>query len=35
MFLYIYVSLTERVRHGRDRVVVGFTIAYAISIYHH
>ena len=22
-------------RHGRDRMVVGFTTAYAISAYHH
>jgi hypothetical protein len=25
----------ERCRHGRDRMVVGFTTTYAISAYHH
>ena len=25
----------KRDRHGRDRIVVGFKITYAISVYHH
>ena len=25
----------KRDRHGRDRMVVGFKITYAISVYHH
>jgi len=29
------VTNLERVRHSRDRMVVGFTTTCAISIYHH
>ena len=30
-----YTSLVHRGRRGRDRMVVGFTIIYAISAYQH
>jgi hypothetical protein len=29
------LPLTTKGRHGRDRMVVGFTITYAISTYRH
>jgi hypothetical protein len=29
------VSETRRGCHGRDRMVVGFTTTYAISVFHH
>jgi hypothetical protein len=29
------IFLRQRDRRGRDRIVVGFTTTYAISIYHH
>jgi len=31
----ILLSLHKSVRHGRDHMVVGFIITYAISAYHH
>jgi hypothetical protein len=34
LLLYI-IDNQERRRHGRDRMVVGFTTTYAISAYHH
>jgi hypothetical protein len=32
---YLAPKLQEIKNHGRDRMVVGFTIIYAISAYHH
>jgi hypothetical protein len=34
-FLYSHYSHSLRSRHGRDRMVVGFIITYAISAYDH
>ena len=35
-FLYEYIIIViQRGRRGRDRMVVGFTATYAISVYHH
>ena len=31
----IIITLDIRSCHGRDRMIVGFTTTYAISIYHH
>ena len=33
--LYIICTLFIRGRHGRDRLVIGFTTTYTISAYHH
>jgi hypothetical protein len=36
LFLYnAHLSRSNRDRRGRDRMVVGFTITYAFSAYHH
>ena len=35
IFNFSYIFPISRVRRGRDRVVVGFIITYAISAYHH
>ena len=36
MFISIVSTYTNsRGRHGRDRLVIGFTTTYAISAYHH
>jgi hypothetical protein len=38
IYLYticVYCICYHRGRHGRDRMVVGFTTTYAISAYHH
>jgi len=34
-FAHIYITVLFRNRRGRDRMVVGFTITYAINAYHH
>jgi len=34
-YLFTSISFLTRGRHGRDRMVVGFTTTYAISDYHH
>jgi hypothetical protein len=31
----VFLKKTDRDRHGRDRMVVGFITTYAISIYQH
>ena len=35
VFVYVHLPRRNRDRRGRDRMVVGFTITYAISAYHH
>jgi hypothetical protein len=34
-FDWALFSLSNRCRHGRDRIIVGFTTTYAISAFHH
>jgi hypothetical protein len=35
LFIWALYSLSNRCRHGRDRIIVGFTTTYAISAFHH
>ena len=34
-FFVAFLSFSLRGRRGRDRMVVGFTTTYAISVYHY
>jgi hypothetical protein len=35
LYELIYMDTIGKCRRGRDRIVVGFTTTYAISVYHH
>jgi hypothetical protein len=35
MYVFAYYKLILECRRGRNRVVIGFTTTYAISVYHH